>query len=143
MSDWRARSFKTFISYREPPRNGSHPAAYTNGRSIYYKSGTESEKPRDEETRQIKSQSVATVPSTKEREPYTAERSLEMQKKLLQTIARRENIVKGYQDEKCSTNGEKMVEMGEGSEHSCTAEADLEEWKREIAEGLYMIWGRK
>jgi hypothetical protein len=137
--DWR--SFKPFISYRELPRNGSYLAV--NGRSICSNSSRESERPHNEETRQIESQSVATVPNTKERETYTTERILEMQKTILQTIAKRENIVKGYQGEKCSTNGEKMIDMGKSSQYSYTSEADLEEWKRELAQGLHILWGRR
>jgi hypothetical protein len=91
------------------------------------------------ETRQTTAQSVATLPSQEAIKPHTAEESLEMQKRLFQRIARRENIVKGYQDEKYSTNS--MTGIEEGSEGYPTTVADLEEWKREMAEALRTIWG--
>jgi hypothetical protein len=54
-----------------------------------------------------------------------------MQEKLLQNVARGENAVKGFVDEY----------GGRVAEHSSTAEVDLEEWKRKMAQSLQTIWG--
>jgi hypothetical protein len=77
----------------------------------------------------------------KEREPHIAEGTLEMQKWLLQKLAKRENMIKGYQSGKHSINGKEIPEVEEGSEHCSTTIASLEEWKREMAQALHMIWG--
>jgi hypothetical protein len=77
------------------------------------------------------------IASNENRDLHAAEEILEMQKILLQKLARRENIVKGFQDGK-STNGKRMG-TGEAPECSPT-DGDPEEWKGEMAQALHIIW---
>jgi hypothetical protein len=58
---------------------------------------------------------------------------------LLQKLARGENIEKGYQDRKYSTDDR---ETGRGSSGHSSMEVDLEEWKRDMAQALHTIWGK-
>jgi len=120
--------FKTFIAYREEHRNSSNSAARTT-RSKYSKHSTEStEKPLHKESHH-KIQLGATAVNKKKRDEAVG--ILKMQEKLLQILARRENAVKGFVDEY----------EGREAEHSPTAEVDLEEWKRKMAQSLHTIWG--
>jgi hypothetical protein len=120
--------------WKDIPRNSSYSAAGSASKST--KSTTERENPLNKESPQTKSHSAAIVANKGD---LRAEEILEMQKRVLQKLARRENIVKGYQDGKCSVNGEKMENI-EASERSTTL-ADLEEWKRKQAQALHIIWG--
>jgi hypothetical protein len=120
--NWKASvPFKPFITCREEYRNSSNSAARTASRSKYSKSSTEStEKPLNKESH-YKIQLVATAANKKKRDEAVG--ILEMQEKLLQNLASRENAVKGFVDEY----------GGREAKHSPTADVDLEEWKRKTA----------
>jgi hypothetical protein len=129
-------SFKAFIAHRENYQNNTHSAVRKGGR--VFNSCTELEKPCNEGCCRRTSQSVAFRPK-ENRDLHAIEGTLEMQKMLLQKLARGENIEKGYQDRKYSTDDR---ETGRGSPGHSSMEVGLEEWKRDMAQALHTIWGK-
>lgn len=122
--DWKADiPFKAFIASRER----RHSAAHANGTPI--KRPSAENQP-----------AIAKSPTVEDDEKglHDAEGTLEMQKMLLGKLARRENSVKGL----VLTNSRSNTRMDwEVSQHSLAPETDLEEWKGEMAQALYKIWG--
>jgi hypothetical protein len=136
--DWKANiSFKTFIARRENP--GSPIRSNSSTKQVQKRSSTEDQP------------AIAQSPTVKDnKDLHDAEGTLEMQKMLLGKLARRENTVKGlvYYHGKRSINGQRVMGLGwESSRHfpapeaDPASEADLEGWKREMAQALYTIWG--
>jgi hypothetical protein len=124
-SDRKARiPFKVFIANRENYHNSTHSAVRKGGRIF-------------NEGSHHATQSVATKPNKENRDLHDVEGTLEMQKMLLQKLARRENIEKGYQDGKYSMDDQETRRASE----QYPVGVDLERWKREMAQALYTIWG--
>jgi hypothetical protein len=119
--------FQAFIAHRENYQNNAHSAVRKGGRIF------------NEGSRNATSQSVAIKPNKENRDLHDIEGTLEMQKMLLQKLARRENIEKGYQDGKYSMNDQ---ETRRESSDQCPVELDIEGWKREMAQAPYTIWGK-
>jgi hypothetical protein len=130
--NWKASvPFKTFIARREEYRNGSNSPSFTGSRLECSKSSIGSiEKPPNKESHH-KIHLVATAANKEIRDPYDTNRILEIQKRLLQRLARKENAIKGLVDE----DGERKA-----SRDSPTV-ADVEEWKGGMAQALHAIWG--
>jgi hypothetical protein len=153
-------SFKTFIMRRKNYQNNGH-AACTSDRLVYSKSSTEPQEPGNEEKFNEISRLVAIshnieiidlsvaiklkmllqkLASGDNQGLHEAIGTLDMQKMLLQKLARGENIVHGYQNGKYPIHNQSMVVEKGSSEDPSTAESDLEEWKRDMAQALHTIW---
>jgi len=145
--DWKADiPFKTFIARQENLHN-RHSAAHANGSPIRSNSSMSQVQKRPSAENQPTRAQSPTVKENKE-DLHDAEGTLEMQKMLLGKLARRENTVKGlvYHHGKRSMNGQRVMGLGWESSRRFPAldpasEADLEGWKREMAQALYTIWG--
>lgn len=86
-------------------------------------------------TGKMHSENRRTVSQSVPKDLHEAEKTLEMQKTLLQKLARRENIIKGYQDG--TMNGQRNIEAERDIKSATT---ELEEWKRQMALVLHTIW---
>jgi hypothetical protein len=129
--NWKASVlFKTFIAYRDEYHNSSHSADRKTSGSKCSKSSIESAEIKPNNQGHHTVQSAATAANQKQRDDAIA--TLELQKMLLQNIAMNENAVKGL----VNKDGER-----DALRNSLTTEVDLEEWKREMAQVLYTIWG--
>jgi hypothetical protein len=144
--DWKAKvPFKTFIACRDQQAKSGRPNAYT--KTVYWNSDKKSV----QITPNAKAQSLLPLIveskvelSRGEREPYEIEGILVMQKMLLQELARRENAVKGLTSPelKQGTNCQRVIEPeSKVLAKSPTPEADIEGWKKEMAQVLHTIWG--